>query len=231
MQSILSCICPRPFSRSVINKGLLHSDFLVKHGTLRLLLEALKLLDSFISALHRSSCSSNQIMQSWAYLIQEIQNEVRTLLPDPQVLLTLLSAQSSQSRVRESCLKRKAGSAYVLECKSKSRKKLKTTVVNEDTDTDIIISGMNVDSQFTLPKDSENFSDTLIVDSVDTEKELMNTILEIWGLDLCSKPDVALNDADIYFHSKILDTLKFYLVSFNSLCLVVKKTMLGVGSC
>ncbi|KAL0000837.1 hypothetical protein SO802_014618 [Lithocarpus litseifolius] len=32
-------------SWSVINKGLLHSDFLVKHGTLRLLLEALKLLD------------------------------------------------------------------------------------------------------------------------------------------------------------------------------------------
>ncbi|GAY59333.1 hypothetical protein CUMW_193750 [Citrus unshiu] len=196
VQSILSCICPRPFSRS--------------HGTLRLLLEALKLLDSFISALHHSSCSSSQIVQHWASLIQKIQNEVRTLLPDPQVLLTFLSSQSSQSRERESHLKRNAESAHVLECKSKSRKKLKTTLLNEDTD--IIISKMNVDAQITIPKGSENISDTIIVDGVDTEEEIMSAILEIWGLNLCSKPAIALNDADIYFHSKILDTLKFYLI-------------------
>ncbi|KAH9803607.1 hypothetical protein KPL71_001842 [Citrus sinensis] len=165
VQSILSCICPRPFSR--------------------------------------------QIVQHWASLIQKIQNEVRTLLPDPQVLLTFLSSQSSQSRERESHLKRNAESAHVLECKSKSRKKLKTTLLNEDTD--IIISKMNVDAQITIPKGSENISDTIIVDGVDTEEEIMSAILEIWGLNLCSKPAIALNDADIYFHSKILDTLKFYL--------------------
>ncbi|KAH9651652.1 hypothetical protein KPL70_026836 [Citrus sinensis] len=179
VQSILSCICPRPFSR--------------------------------------------QIVQHWASLIQKIQNEVRTLVPDPQVLLTFLSSQSSQSRERESHLKRNAESAHVLECKSKSRKKLKTTLLNEDTD--IIISKMNVDAQITIPKGSENISDTIIVDGVDTEEEIMSAILEIWGLNLCSKPAIALNDADIYFHSKILDTLKFYLVSFNSLCLVVNRLL------
>nr|POE70620.1 hypothetical protein CFP56_40937 [Quercus suber] len=45
VQSIMECLYPCPFNWSLINKGLLHSDFLVKHGTLRLLSEALKLLD------------------------------------------------------------------------------------------------------------------------------------------------------------------------------------------
>ena len=98
----MKCLCPRPFSQSVVNKGLLHSDFLVKHGTLRLLLEALKLLDSFISALNHSSYSSDQMMQGWASLKQEIQNEVRTSLPDPQVLLTLLSSLTCHPKTRES---------------------------------------------------------------------------------------------------------------------------------
>nr|POE84374.1 hypothetical protein CFP56_67229 [Quercus suber] len=88
--------------QSVVNKGLLHSDFLVKHGTLRLLLEALKLLDSFISALNHSSYSRDQMMQGWASLKQEIQNEVRTSLPDPQVLLTLLSSLTCHPKTRES---------------------------------------------------------------------------------------------------------------------------------
>uniref|UniRef100_A0A7N2MA85 Uncharacterized protein n=1 Tax=Quercus lobata TaxID=97700 RepID=A0A7N2MA85_QUELO len=45
VQGIVECLYPCPFSWSVINNRLLHSDFLVKHGTLRLLSEALKLLD------------------------------------------------------------------------------------------------------------------------------------------------------------------------------------------
>ncbi|KAH9651654.1 hypothetical protein KPL70_026836 [Citrus sinensis] len=132
--------------------------------------------------------------------------------PDVQSILSCICPRpfSRQSRERESHLKRNAESAHVLECKSKSRKKLKTTLLNEDTD--IIISKMNVDAQITIPKGSENISDTIIVDGVDTEEEIMSAILEIWGLNLCSKPAIALNDADIYFHSKILDTLKFYLI-------------------
>ncbi|KAL5804145.1 hypothetical protein ACOSQ3_030945 [Xanthoceras sorbifolium] len=209
VQSILNCICPRPFSRSVINKGLLHSDFLVKHGTLRLLLEALKLLDSFTSALHGYSCSSNQMMQSWASLNREIQNEVRNSLPDPQVLLSLFSLQSSQSRARESHSKRKAESANLLKHSDKVMKKLKMDVVNEDTD--IIISGINSSPQVTVPKDCERVVDTLTLDQVDTERDFRNVISEIWGLDLCSGPLGALKDADFYFHSKLLDALKIYL--------------------
>ncbi|KAK2639656.1 hypothetical protein Ddye_027451 [Dipteronia dyeriana] len=209
VQSILNCICPRPFSRSVINKGLLHSDFLVKHGTLRLLLEALKLLDSFTSALHSYSCSSNQMMQNWASLNREIQNEVRNSLPDPQVLLSLFSLQSSQSIARESHSKRKAESANLLKHSDKGMKKLKMDVVNEDID--IIISGINSSPKVALPKDSETAVDILAVDQVDTENDFRNVVSEIWGLDLCSGSLGSLKDADICFNSKLLGALKIYL--------------------
>lgn len=198
MQSIMNCICPRPFSRSVINKGLLHSDFLVKHGTLRLLLEVLKLLDSFIGALNRCPCSSSK---------QEIQEKVRTLLPDPQVLLTLLSSLSSHTKTNEFRLKRKAD--FENFPSSNGVKKLKTTIVNEERD--IVISGIG------LPKDSERVVDTLIADESDNEKDFMNVISEIWGPDLCFR-HVA--DAGIFFHSKLLDAVTIYLVSFCSLNLV-----------
>ncbi|KAF2287371.1 hypothetical protein GH714_039771 [Hevea brasiliensis] len=93
VQNVMTIISSRPLSRSVINKGLLHLDFLVKNGTLRLLLEALKLLDSFLRATSLS-CTRKQKIRKGAVLKQEIWNEIRTLLPDPQVLLTLLSPLS-----------------------------------------------------------------------------------------------------------------------------------------
>ncbi|XP_044505387.1 uncharacterized protein LOC123225472 isoform X4 [Mangifera indica] len=208
VQSVLNCICPRPFSRSVINKGLLHSDYLVKHGTLRLLLEALKLLDSFICVLHQSSCSSNQMMQSWTSLIQEVQNAVRTLFPDPQVLLTLFSLQSSHNRNCESHSKRKAESSYFLECSKKGVKKMKKNVMDEDTD--IIVGGISSDPQIDPSEDNDRIVDTLITDELDHEKDFTDVISEIWGLDQCSGP-VALSDADIIFLSKLLDALKIYI--------------------
>lgn len=61
VQSIIKCISPRPFSRLVINKGLLHSDSLVKHGTLRLVLEELKFLESLLHSLE-TSYSRNQML-------------------------------------------------------------------------------------------------------------------------------------------------------------------------
>ncbi|KAG0487244.1 hypothetical protein HPP92_009339 [Vanilla planifolia] len=47
----LKCIIPRAFTRPVINKGLLHSNILVKHGTLRLVLESLKLLNDLLTSM------------------------------------------------------------------------------------------------------------------------------------------------------------------------------------
>ena len=44
VQVLLKCIVPLVCSRAVINRGLLHSDDLVKHGSLRLVSESLNLL-------------------------------------------------------------------------------------------------------------------------------------------------------------------------------------------
>ncbi|KAK9268493.1 hypothetical protein L1049_000245 [Liquidambar formosana] len=209
VQSIMKCICLRPFGRSVINKGLLHSDFLVKHGTLRLLLEALMLLDAFIRAINHSYCSRNQMLLSWESLKQEIQNEVRTSLPDPQVLLTLLSSLSSHSRAHKLCLKRTADSENFPKHSSNGRKKLKTDIVNEDTD--IIVSGISSELDSALPGDSERGLGAFTADQSDNGKDHMNVIAEIWGLHQCSMRGIELKDMETCFLSKLLDALKIYL--------------------
>lgn len=208
MQSIVKCLCPRSFSRSVINKGLLHSEFLVKHGTLRLLLEALKLLDSLIGALNEAQNNS----YSRESLRQDVQNEVRTLLPDPQVLMTLLSSLSGHSKIRESCLKRRAYLADLREHGNSNAKKLKTDNLNEDSD--LIVSGVSFATDSTSLEESGRILGTPTADEFDTGKDIENVISEIWGLDASSMPLIALKDVETYFHSKLLDSLKIYYVSF-----------------
>lgn len=219
VQSIMKCSSPRSFSRPVINKGLLHPELLVKHGTLKLLLEVLKLLDFLVGALseaQNSSYSSNELIKGWASLKQEIQNEVRTLLPDPQVLLTLLSSLSSHSKTRELCTKRRANLADLPEHGSSSVKKLKADNLNNESD--IIVSGISFDKDSTSIEDSERVVGRPTADELDT----VNVIAKIWGLDPRSIPLVELKDPQTYFHSKLLASLKIYFVSFFSVKLVLR---------
>lgn len=204
VQSIMKCLYPRSFSRSTINKGLLHSDFLVKHGTLRVLLEALKLLDSFLGVLNQNG--KLYVSESFK---QDFQNEVRTLLPDPQVLLTLLSSLSNHSKNQQ--LKRTAELEKFPEHSRSSVKKLKTDIENKDAD--IIIGGLNFDPDVALPEISERIVGTSTDDGLDNEKDATNVMAEIWGLDLHSTSLTTLKDAEIYFHCRLLDALKIYLVS------------------
>ena len=211
VQSIKKCICCHPFSRLVVNKGLLHPNVLVKHGTLRLLLEELKLLDSFISAIDHTSSSSNQMMHRLAPLKQEIENEVRMLLPDPQVLLTLLSSLSSQSRNQELGLKRKSNSGNFTEHRNNDRKKLKINVLNEDTD--IIVGGISPAYGIAFHGGEKAF-DTFSADDLDSGKDNVKAIAKIWDLQSCSMAGI---DVDTCFYSKLLDSLRIYFVSPNSL--------------
>ncbi|XVF79543.1 hypothetical protein PTKIN_Ptkin14bG0231500 [Pterospermum kingtungense] len=207
VRNIINCICPRPLSRSVVTKGLLHSDFLVKHEALRLLLEALKLLDSFINYLNHIACARNQMMESWALLKQDIQNEVLTLLPDTQVLLTLLSSLGTQGGTPKSSVKRKPGLEENSE--NSSLKKLKAGLSKEDSD--IIVGQINSIPDIALPEEHDMVAGAHVTDELDTEKELLNVISEIWGLDVYSSPLMELKDVEMYFYSKLVDTLKMYL--------------------
>ncbi|WCJ31882.1 hypothetical protein M5689_013333 [Euphorbia peplus] len=203
VQNIMNILHSRPLSRSMINKGLLHSDFIVKNGTLRLLLETLKLLDSFFRA-----CEVKQQNKKWKALKQEIQNEIQTLLPDPQVLLTLLSTLSGHVRTGESCLKRTANKEkFPLD--GTPKKKPRTTAINEEAD--IIIGGISSASDIFLPSDGENIADSQIPPSSDCTVDFVNVISELW-VDPFSVPLTTLKDAEMLFYSKLLDALKIYLL-------------------
>ena len=217
LQSVMKSLCPRSFSRSVINKGLLHVDFLVKHGTLRLLLEALKLLNSLVGALNsQSNSNAEDVEQDWASLKQEIQNEVRTLLPDPQVLLTLLSSLSSQSKSRALSLKRKSDTENYPELGKNSAKRMKKGISN-DNGSDIVIGGISFSTDFVSHEDGEKAASTPTADEFDPGKDIVNILQEIWGPELCT---MTVPDAEAYFQSKLLDALKTYFVSLIFVILI-----------
>ncbi|KAL8538638.1 hypothetical protein ACS0TY_000600 [Phlomoides rotata] len=201
VQNLLKCIGPRPFTRSVINKGLLHADTLVKHGTLKLVMVTLKLLDSFVNALDTSSDSYNQMKHSWGALKAEVQNTARMSFPDPQVLVSLLSPLSSHFKSLTSASKRKAEAEVVSEHAVNISKRLKCSAASEDLD--IIISGVN-SSEVDLFVDggvAESGGDQQLENGAD----LVKIIGDIWGFQQCSVEDV-----DTHFYTKIFDSLKIY---------------------
>ncbi|CAI9754551.1 unnamed protein product [Fraxinus pennsylvanica] len=208
VQNIMKCISPRPFSRLVINKGLLHSDSLVKHGTLRLVLEELKVLESLMSSLE-TCYSKNQMLHRWTVLKQDIQNEVRVLLPDPQVLLSFLSFMNSHYKNLWSLSKRKAESVLKSEHTRNGRKKLKASTANEDVD--ILVGGINSFPELNSSGDSEGVLDSSDGHQSSNGNDFVKTIGDIWGLRQCSLIDMALKEGETYFYSKLLNVLQIYL--------------------
>ncbi|XP_055805226.1 uncharacterized protein LOC129874030 isoform X2 [Solanum dulcamara] len=204
VQNIMKCIGPRSFSRLVINKGLLHLDPLVKHGTLKLVLEVLKLLELLISALNSVLSSQGQMIHKWESLKQDIWNAVRIFLPDPQVLFSLLSSLNEFYRCLEHCSKRPADSE--IGDKLSSRKKLKIDVANEDTD--IIVAGVSYSPDAALFLDSE-----AIVDDMDDSKDdtyFVKLITELWSLHSSPLPDSTVKDTEVLFYAKLLNALTIY---------------------
>lgn len=209
VQSIIKCIGPRPFTRLVINKGLLHSDLLVKHGTLRFVFEALKLLDSFISALNLRSHSSSQMIPKWVSLKKDIEDEVRIVLPDPQVLFSLLTSLNSHYKRPELRLKRAANTEILLEHNMNGLKKRKTC--NADEETDIVVVGIS-SPDMSLQGDAEEVHGENSLIELDPGDDRVKAIAKIWDL---HHPTMTLDDEEAFFYSKVLDSLKFYHVSSN----------------
>lgn len=209
VQNILKCIAPRPFTRLVINKGLLHTDSLVKHGTLKLVVEAFKLLDSLMNTLNSCSHANSQMMHSWEALKAEIQNGVRMSLPDPQVLLSLLSPLHSHFKRFESAKKRKAETEIESEHHANPSKRLKSSAASEDLD--ILISGIN-SSEVDLSGDGV-VSDSGGEQQSENGADIVSCIRDLWGLRQCSTTHMDPEDGDTYFFSKILESLTIYYVS------------------
>lgn len=213
VQSIIKCIGPRPFNRIVINKGLLHSDSHIQHGTLRLVLESLKLLDSLFSAIRLRSKSDKKNELKWMSLKQDIQNEVQLLLPDHQVLLSLISSLNNHYKSEERTLKRGADKTVLLDNK-RSKKKLKTLSSNEETDILVGGIGSSLDDIMTTV-DNGKMEEDDNVNEVDNLKEESRLIIDLWESHDSNNLNVAAEDEELYFYSKLLDALKIYYVSTN----------------
>ncbi|KAI3986665.1 hypothetical protein MKX01_014203 [Papaver californicum] len=211
VQSMLKCIIPRAFSRGVINRGLQHEDLLVKHGSVRLLLEALKSLDNLVGSIDYNSRSNNSMMHKWLNLKQDIQDEARAVLPDPQVLFKLLSdekKEKEQNTDPKRCNKKMKRSRY-FECHA-GAKKSKTDRI--DNDIDILIGGISAEPDNAMLCETGSIIDELIIDQVEYKKESAEVIAGIWGLQKCSMvTGVEQQDAEIWLHSKVLDVLTLYL--------------------
>lgn len=204
VQSIIKCIGSRTFNRMVMNKGLLHSESQIQHGTLRLVLEALMLLDSLFSAINHKSESSKCKLVS---LKQDIQNEVQLLLPDHQVLLSLISSINSRYKSEERNLKRGPDTSVLLEHKSKS-KKLKTSSTNEETD--ILIGGITSSMDTATPDDDGIIKEDDNVKETENQKSDASLITELWESHESNNLNMLVEDEESYFYSKLLDALKFY---------------------
>ncbi|KAC9631546.1 hypothetical protein E3N88_45514 [Mikania micrantha] len=92
---------------SSVNAGL-SFDFLDSQPGLPPSFKSFELLDSLFSALCQRSKASKINECKWVSLKQDIQNEVQLLLPDHQVLLSLISSLNSRYKSDEKFLKRNA---------------------------------------------------------------------------------------------------------------------------
>ncbi|ESQ54570.1 hypothetical protein EUTSA_v10024185mg [Eutrema salsugineum] len=205
VQTIMRCICPRPFSRSLINRGMQHPDFLVKHGTLRFLWETRRLLDSFVTAwnLCSSHSCSEQIQASFE---RDVMGEVRSFFPDFQLLLPLLKSVDGSSGAQRLSSKRKADSGLV--DRKKRFKRSKKDVLDEEAG-DIVIGGVVSGEDIFLAENPLDANMTVQAD----EKEYLGIVSEIWDSELCSKPIGSIEEAEMCFRIKFLDTLRLYVRS------------------
>ncbi|CAD6259524.1 unnamed protein product [Miscanthus lutarioriparius] len=215
-------------------QGLLHSDDLVKHGSLRLVFESVNLLCYIIEAINCMvskgrlksefigsekvtmkiddfpvlSCSDgtdaslvDEVHQEdemqvkrWTSLREYIQDEVHGAMPDPQVLLKLLSSTSQKHQNYSQSIRKK--NAQLSEPPQKKRRCSPSCEVD-----DIIIGGIDVEQD----KDASEERD------LDLKNDRTTTLCEIWSLD---KQDTKMKDANVVehvFHSKLLDVLRLYL--------------------
>lgn len=249
LRSIIKSIMPRACNRSLINKGLLHSDILVKNGALRLIFESLKSMENLIMKIDNArkdnlsmekvvsfgddiaklhafpglssfanvdnfidnggSCSfDNDTPEKWVSLKQYIQDEVRGWLPDPQVLLKLLSLlsfkHSEKSSKRASIMPEVAG------------KRLKTDIGSVD----IIISGIHTEPTNVLSIHENEAKDEATVPELEGHKYHREIVAEIWGLNKHKLVTGQTVDEHNFFYSRLLDALALFMVTWNLVTLV-----------
>ncbi|KAL9232151.1 hypothetical protein vseg_007290 [Gypsophila vaccaria] len=197
VQNVYKCVCISSFNRLAVNKGLLHSDPLIKHGTLRLVLEVLKLFNSFIDAISLNGLSS---------LKQKLRDEVRVSLPDSQVLFTLISSIGTSYQNSVSSRKR-AHAENTSEHKAMVNKRQK--IDNNLEDVDIVVGGVHSVDESVLFDDNEKIEEEVTV--LPNGNEIDDSVLlEVWDSDESFLTLDVVNKDNVFFQCKVLEALKIY---------------------
>lgn len=154
------------------------------------------------------SCPATDALGTWKWvsLKQLIQDEVRAMLPEPQVLLKLLSSSGQKQKYSGTGLKRHAHLPEVASKKSKLN--------DTSEDIDIIISGIDSEHDNGIPENGDQLKAENTIQDLDVMKDDRTVIAEIWGLSEQTLISDELNHEENFFQSKLLDAFKFYLVSF-----------------
>ncbi|XP_020269128.1 uncharacterized protein LOC109844484 [Asparagus officinalis] len=140
----------------------------------------------------------------WVSVRQLIQDEVRAMLPEPQVLLKLLSSSGQKhSKLPERGLKRDADLPEV------GLKKRKLNDASEDID--IIISRIDTEGSNGTTKDFDKLEAENMMEELDVQKDDTVVIAEIWGLSEKTMISSEPNSIENFFQSKLYDAFKFYM--------------------
>ncbi|XP_074574903.1 uncharacterized protein LOC141831446 isoform X1 [Curcuma longa] len=149
-------------------------------------------------------CPDNVGTTKWMSLRQHILDEIRVLLPDPQVLLKLLSSLSYKHSAKHSkSLKRTKTMAEV----SGKRLKSDTTIENDD----IVIGGINTSPVAELVKYENEVNHEVTIAELDRDKDPRAIVAEIWKLNkekLVTDKEV---DEQDYFYARLLDVIALYM--------------------
>jgi nucleolar pre-ribosomal-associated protein 1 len=236
VQVVLKCIVPHVCSRAVINRGLLHSDDLVKHGSLRLVFESANLLCYVIEAI-------NGLVES-ARVKSEFNGSMMATMKVDNFPVSRCFDAADVSSVDEV---HQGDEMYVKRWIS-LREYIQDEVRGAMPDPQVLLKLLPSASQKHLnysrsvqkklknnkqlsepPQkkrrcDASSEVDDIIIGGIDVEQdkdtpEYLNLesdnssiLCELWGLD---KQDPRVKDArvvDDVFHLKLLDVLRLYLV-------------------
>ncbi|KAG0485486.1 hypothetical protein HPP92_009565 [Vanilla planifolia] len=236
----LKCIIPRAFTRPVINKGLLHSNILVKHGTLRLVLESLKLLNDLLTSME--TLIKDSVAKQGAVSFEE--GMVNLQNPPGLNSLTHLDMHSIVDRVDLSPDKARTEELRALKIyvESEIRAELpdpqvflkllisssaKHSVIGvkrpanfpdvalKKSKTDKSSESMDIliSGLDMLPADviNEDAKNANAVTSTDEKKDEMTVVYDIWELTEDTSFGNKSKDVDNFFRSKVFDVLKFSL--------------------
>jgi nucleolar pre-ribosomal-associated protein 1 len=244
VQVVLKCMVPNVCSRAMINRGLLHSDDLVKHGSLRLVFESVNLL-CYITESINCMVSKGRLKSEF------IGSEKVTMKIDGFPVLSCSDATDA-SLVDEV----HQGDEMQVKRWTSLREYIQDEVHGAMPDPQVFLKLLSSTSQKhqsysqSIQKNNAQLSeppqkkrrcspscevDDIIIGGIDVEQdkdtseeqglELKNdrttTLCEIWSLD---KQDPKTKDANVVenvFHSKLLDVLRLYLVGAaksNALC-------------